>query len=235
MLSCVMPDDSITGNVGGRPAGTVSQLPDGAVSPRVAQLRSRIGLWAPALSMPVVLAGSALAVAFAHAPPDIGVFAIFCGVAQGFLLRPRRAKGRRRPARLDTDQLLLTGRTWTGARTVDLTKLARVSRVEWIFRSEYGATRTVDFVICADSAGARLALPRPAAEDPVRRALDYQRQHHLEPARVSRFAAMGLGLAEYSLLFLLARTAVLVAAVFGYCALVCWLMLTAIPSLAPGH
>lgn len=233
-----MPDDSITGNAtgGGFDAFGTRRLPAGAVSPRVAVWRSRIGLWVPALGVPVLLAASALLVAFAHAPPGIGVIAFFCLLAQAAALNgPSRAKSRRRPASLDSGQLLLTGRSWTGTRTVDLTKLARVRRVKWTFSDEDGRSRTVDYVICADSTGARLALPRAAAVEPVQQAVAYQRQHHLPAARISRFAAIGLWLADDSLQFRMIRAAVLIAGVAGYAALTCWLVVTAIPWLAAGH
>jgi hypothetical protein len=193
-------------------------------------------LWVLTLGVPVLLAASALLVAFAHAPPGIGVIAFFWLLAQAVVLDgPSRAKSRRHPASLDGGQLLLTGRSWTGTRTVDLTKLARVSRMKWTFSGEDGRSRTVDYVICADSTGARLALPRAAAIQPVHQAVAYQRRRHLPAARISRFAAIGLRLADDSLQFRMIRAAALMAGVAGYVALASWLIVTAIPWLAPGH
>jgi hypothetical protein len=143
--------------------------------------------------------------------------------------------GRRHQAEVDSGQMLLTGRSWTGTRTINLARLSRVSRVRLHYRSEYSAGRTVDYVICADSTGARLALSRQAAAEPVRRALAFQRKHNLPTARVSRFAAMGLQLAPDSLRFRFVRGLVVCAAVIAYVAAVGGLIVVVIPALAPGH
>jgi hypothetical protein len=90
-------------------------------------------------------------------------------------------------------------------------------------------------MLCTDRSGARLVLPRGAARGPVHEALAYQRKHHLPPAKVSRFAAMGLELAPSDLRFRAVRTLLLIAGLIAYTAIVCWLMVKGIPALAPGH
>ena len=104
--------------------------------------------------------------------------------------------------------------------------------------SPAGATRddTVDYLICTDRSGARLVLPRGAARGPVYQALAYQRKHHLTPAKVSRFAAMGAQeLEPNNLRFRTVRTLLLIAGLVAYTAIVCWLMVEGIPALAPGR
>jgi hypothetical protein len=85
-----------------------------------------------------------------------------------------------------------------------------------------------------DSTGARLALSRQAAVEPVREALAFQRKHNLPTARVSRFAAIGLQLAPDSLRFRFVRGLVVCAAVIAYVAAVGELIVVVIPALAPG-
>jgi hypothetical protein len=212
------------------------QLPDGAVPPEVALRRSRIGLWGGALGTPILLAISALLVSFAHAPPGIGIIALAWLFFQFILAGgPSRAMTRKNPARLDAGQMLLTRSSWTGTRTLNLARLAKVRRVKWSARSEYGPTTRHDFVILTDSAGVRLSLLLSPAMTYVGDALRYQQQHQLPVAQVSRFASMGLGLSPSELGFRAGRTVVVMVVAAVYVAAVAWLMVKGIPALAPGH
>jgi hypothetical protein len=142
---------------------------------------------------------------------------------------------RRQLPQVDRQRMLISGRSWTGHRTLDLTQLSRVRRVKWTFGGEYGGSTRVDYVILTDRAGVRLSMPRWAAVDPVKSALSYQRQHGSPQAQVSRFAAMGLRLAPGDVRFRLARTLTIFAGIAGYVFGVGSLIVEAIPALAGYH
>jgi len=63
--------------------------------------------------------------------------------------------------------MLITGRSWTGHRTLDLAQLSRVRRVKWTFSGEYGSSIHVDYVTLTDRTGVRLSMPRRTALEPV--------------------------------------------------------------------
>jgi hypothetical protein len=134
--------------------GTAGPLPAGAVSPQVSLRRSRIGWLVPVLGMPVMLALSAVLAGTGLAPPGIGILAFFWGMVQTVLVGgPTGPTGMRHPPQVDHGQMLMTKRSWTGTRTINLARLTRVRRVKWTFSGEYTAGRTVDYLICTDSTG----------------------------------------------------------------------------------
>jgi hypothetical protein len=224
-------------SVPGIPANPAAGLDEhGAALIRTSVLRSRVGLWVPVAGMPALLGLAAVLVATGATPPGLGILGFFWGLFQAVLAGgPSAGRGRRHPPQVDSARMLMTWRTWTGTRTISLAGLASVRRVRWTFTGDYGSGRTVDYLLCTDRSGARLVLPRGAARGPVHEALAYQRKHHLPPAKVSRFAAMGLELAPSDLRFRAVRTLLLVAGLIAYTAIVCWLMVKGIPALAPGH
>jgi hypothetical protein len=81
----------------------------------------------------------------------------------------------------------------------------------------------------------RMLMPRRTAVEPVQWALAYQSQHDLPPARVSRFAGMGLGMIPSDIRFRVTRTLALFVAVGGYSAAVMVLIVEVIPRLAGYH
>ena len=206
--------------------------PDDAVPMEVSRRRSRIGLLVPALGMPVLLGLSAILVATKATPPGIGIIAFFWGFAQLFVVT---GSGRRKNTRTDRQHGLITSSSWTGPRTLNLTRLATVRRVKWTFTSEYGGSDRVDYMLLTDAEGVRLTMSARAAAEAVPWALNYQRGHNIAPARVSRFAAMGLGLARNDSGYRLLRFVVLLALIVAYVAVIGELIVTLIPALAPGH
>lgn len=190
-----------------------------------------VGSWhAVILALSAVLAGTGLT------PPGIGILAFFWGMAQTVLVGgPTGWTGMRHPPQVDHAQMLMTKRSWTGTRTIDLARLARVRRVKWAFSGQYSPGRTVDYLICTDSTGVRMTVPWPTAIEPVRRALAFQRANGLPEVRVSRFAAISLRLAPDSIGFRAARTLLVIAVVIAYLAVVAELIVVAIPALAPGR
>ncbi len=230
----MFPDNSVPGIPAGPAAGRDAR--PGTVLKSTSVLRSRVGLWVPVLGMPVLLGLAAVLVATGATPPGMGILGFFWGMFQTVLAGgPSARRGQRHPPQVDSGQMLMTWRTWTGARTISLAELASVRRVRWTFAGQYSSGRTVDYLICTDRSGARLVLPRGAARGPVYQALAYQRKHHLTPAKVSRFAAMGLELEPNDLRFRTVRTLLLIAGLVAYTAIVCWLMVEGIPALAPGR
>jgi hypothetical protein len=232
----VLSDNSGSGIAADAAAGHLSgRLPAGAVSPQVSLRRSRIGWLVPVLGMPVILALSAVLAGTGLTPPGIGILAFFWGMAQTVLVGgPTGPTGMRHPPQVDHAQMLMTKRSWTGTRTINLARLTRVRRVKWTFSGEYSSGRTVDYLICTDSTGVRMTLPR-AAIGPVRSALAFQHKHGLPEARVSRFAAISLRQAPDSVGFRAARTLLVLAVVIAYLAVVAELIVVAIPALAPGR
>jgi hypothetical protein len=114
---------------GSAPGGTAEhgagQAPDGAVSPQVSLRRSRIGSWVPIYGMPVLLVLSLILAVTKATPPGIGVIAFFWMLAQAVWVSGPSAMSRRQLPRVDQQRMLMTGRSWTGHRTLDLAKLSR--------------------------------------------------------------------------------------------------------------
>lgn len=185
--------------------------------------------------MPVLLVLSLVLAVTKATPPGIGVIAFFWLLAQFIWVAGPTVTGRRRLPRLDRQRMLMTGRSWTGHRTLDLAQLSQVRRVKWTFSSEYGTSNRVDYVILTDRAGVRLSMLRRTAAEPVDLALAYQREHGLPPAQVSRFAAMGLGMTPSDTRFRMARTLAILAVGAGYFFLVGLLIAEVIPRLAGYH
>jgi hypothetical protein len=215
-----MPDSSVPRNVPPETGRTRAQpLPAGVVPPELSLRRSRVGWQVPVFGMPVLLAVSAVLAGTKVTPPGIGVIAFFWGLAQTIWLGGPAITSRRQLPEVNRQRMLITGRSWTGHRTLDLAKLSRVRRVKWTFSSEYGGSKRVDYIILTDRARVRLSIPRWAAAEPVELALAYQRQHGMPQAQVSRFAAIGLALAPGDARFRIAR----------------FLIVKAIPALAGYH
>ncbi len=221
------PVPDVPGAVAEHAPGT---LPAGTVSPAVSLRRSRIGWWVPVFGMPVLLALSALLAVTRVTPPGIGVIAFFWALAQGVWVGGATVTSRRQLPSVDRDRMLVTGRSWTGRRTLNLAELRQVRRMKWTFRSNQA-----DYVTLADRAGVHLSMPRWSAAGPVKSALAWQRERGLPEARVSRFAAIGLGLAPSSIGFRTARTLVIAAGLAAYVAVVEILIVQVIPALAGYH
>jgi hypothetical protein len=228
----MLPDNSSPAAPRPHPAGLV---PPGTVPPPVSLRRSRIGWAVPLLGMPLLLALSAVLAATKATPPGIGIIAVGWGLFQAVWAGGPTVTRRRQLPQADRSAMLMTGRSWTGRRTLDLSRLARVRRVKWTFSSEYGSSRRVDYVVLTDQAGASLTVLRRTAGGPVQWALDYQREHGLPQARLSRFAAIGLGLAPDNVRFRLQRTLVIFAALAAYVAVIGVLVVQVIPALAGYH
>lgn len=211
------------------------RLPAGTVPPEVSLRRSRIGWWVPVFGMPVLLALSAVLAITKATPPGIGVIAFFWGLVQVVWVGGPTVTRKRQLPYLDKEHMLITGRGWTGHRTLNLAELSRVRRVKWTFVSEFGESNRVDYVTLTDRAGVRLTMPRWFAVGPVTLALDYQREHGLPGAQVSRFAAMGLRLAPSDLRFHLVRVLVILVGIAGYTVAVGFLIVRGIPLLAGYH
>lgn len=205
------------------------------VPPGVSLRRSRIGWWAPVFGMPVLLALSALLAGTKAAPPGIGIIAFSWGLLQAVWIGGPTVTRRWQLPQVDQERMLMTGRNWTGRRTLNLARLSRVQRVKWTFRGQYGTTDRVDYVILTDEAGVRLSMPRWAATEPVQLALSRPREQGLPGVRISRFAAMGLGLAPDDMRFHLTRTVILMSGLVVYAALVSVLIVKGIPALAGYH
>lgn len=209
--------------------------PADVVPPGISQRRSRLGWMIPVLGMPVMLGLSAVLAATKATPPGIGIIALAWGFGQSIWIGgPTRTRRRQLP-HVDAERMLATGRGWTGARTLNLAELSRVRRVKYTIRGRYGGTVRVDYVTLVDRAGVRLTMPVSMAAGLVHRALDYQRDHGQPEARVSRYAAIGLGLAPRDVRFTLERGLAIFVATAGYIALVCVLIVEIIPALAGYH
>lgn len=231
----MLPDNPVPGNAPtGTGAGT-QRLPADVVPPEISLRRSRIGWQVPVLGLPVLLALSAVLATTKATPPGIGVIVFFWGMVQAVWIGGPTRRNCRAFPHLDRQQMLLTGRNWTGQRTLNLAQLSRVRRVKWTFSGQYGTIRRVDYFVLTDRAGVRLSMPYHAAIGPVQCALDYQRKHGLAEARLSRFATMGLRLAPADAGFRIARTLVIFAGIAGYVAVVGSLIVWAIPTLAGYH
>src|ERR1700690_2440927 len=128
------PDNSIPGNAAGE-AGQASarQLPAGIVPPELSLHRSRIGWQVPLLGMPVVLVLSTVLAVTKVTPPGIGVLAFFWGLVQAVWVGGPTLTSRRQLPDVDRQQMLMTGRSWTGHRTLNLAELSQVRRVKWTF------------------------------------------------------------------------------------------------------
>jgi hypothetical protein len=144
--------------------------------------------------------------------PGIGIIAFFWLLYQVCWAGGPTVTSRAQLPRVDRQRMLMTGRSWTGRRTLNLAELAQVRRVKWTFSSQYGTSDRVDYVILTDRSGVRLSMRRRTALEPVPWALDHQLQNGLPRARVSRFAAIGLGLAPDDTGFRLQRTLTAAAA-----------------------
>jgi hypothetical protein len=223
---------SAPGGIAGHRAGSA---PDGVVPLQVSLRRSRIGWWVPIFGMPVLLVLSLILAVSKATPPGIGIIAFFWALGQAVWAGGPTVTRRGQLPRVDRERMLMTGRSWTGHRTLDLTQLRRVRRVKWTFNSEYSSSRRVDYVVLTDRAGVWLTMPRRTAVEPVQWALAYQSQHGLPLARVSRFAGMGLGMIPSDIRFRVARTLALFVAVGGYSAAVMVLIVEVIPRLAGYH
>ncbi len=204
--------------------------------PQISLRRSRIGWWVPLYAMPALLVLSAVLAVTKITPPGIGVIAFFWLLVQGVWAGGPTVTSRRQLPRVDRQRMLMTGRSWTGRRTLNLAELSSVRRVRWNFRSQYGQGRRVDYVILTDRSGVRLSMLRRTAVEPVQWALDYQREHGLPQARVSRFAAVGVGLAEPGDRgYQLARPLTIIAVAGGYGFVVLYLTVKVIPAMAGYH
>lgn len=204
--------------------------------PELSLRRSRIGWGVPVLGMPVALAVSAVLAATKVTPPGIGVIALFWGFAQAVWVGGPTLTSRRQLPQVDRERMLMTGRSWTGRRTLNLAELSRVRRVKFTFSNQFGAgTRRVDYLTLTDRAGVSLTMPRWAATTAVQAAAEYQQRHGLPAARVSRFAAMGLGLVPGDLPFRAVRMLAVLVGVAGYVVVVGYLIVKGIPALAGYH
>jgi hypothetical protein len=220
----------------GRASGQVTgRAPVGTVPPQVSLRRSRIGWWVPAFGMPAALVLSLVLAVTKATPPGIGVIAFFWLLLQVIWVGGPTVTSRRQLPQVDRQQMLISGRSWTGHRTLDLAHLSTVRRVKWTFSSEYGGSSRVDYVILTDRAGVQLRMLRRTAAGPVEWALAYQRQNGLPPARVSRFAAIGLGMMPSDIRFRVARTLAILVVSGGYFAVVGLLIVEIIPALAGYH
>ncbi len=197
--------------------------------------RSRIGWGVPVFVMPALLVLSLILAVTKVTPPGIGVIAFFWLLAQAVWVGGPTVTSRRQLPRVDRQQMLMTRRSWTGRRSLNLAELIRVRRVKWTFNGEFGTSDRVDYVILTDRAGVQLTMPRRIAVDPVEWALAYQRENGLPPARVSRFAAMGLGMTPSDMRFRMARTLAILAVAGGYGFVVMLLIVKVIPALAGYH
>ena len=115
-------------------------------------------------------------------------------------------------------------------------ELSRVRRVKFTFSDQFGAgTRRVDYLTLTDRAGVSLTMPRWAATTAVQTATEYQQRHGLPEARISRFAAMGLGLVPGGLRFRTVRMLAVFVVVACYVFAVGYLIVKGIPALAGYH
>jgi hypothetical protein len=212
------------------------QWPGGIVPPGLSVRRSRIGWGVPLLGMPVALAVSAVLAVTKATPPGIGVIALFWGFVQAVWVGGPTLTRRSQLPHADREQMLLTGRSWTGLRTLNLAELSRVRRVKFTFSNQFGTgTRRVDYLTLTDGAGVSLTMPRSAATGAVQTAVAYQREHGLPEARISRYAAMGMGLVANDLRFRMVRTLAVFVAVVCYVFAVGFLIVKGIPVLAGYH
>lgn len=185
--------------------------------------------------MPVVLALSAVLAVTKATAPGIGVIAFFWLLVQAVWAGGPVLTSRRQLPYTHRGQMLMTGGSWTGRRTLNLAELRRVRRVKFSFSGQYGGVRQVDYMTLTDRAGVSITGPTWSVSGPVQTAVKYQREHGLPEARISRFAAMGMGLVPKDLRFRAARTLALYAALLGYVAVVGVLIVKLIPALAGYH
>jgi hypothetical protein len=197
--------------------------------------RSRIGWGVPVFVMPALLVLSLVLAVTKATPPGIGVIAFFWLMVQAIWVGGPTVTSRRQLPWVDQQRMLITGRSWTGRRTLNLAELSRVRRVKWTFNSEYATSRRVDYVILTDRAGVQLSMLGRTAVEPVEWALAYQRENGLPPAQVSRFAAVGLGMTPSDIRSRMVRTLAILAGVGGYFVVVGLLIVEVIPALAGYH
>src|ERR1700760_509547 len=152
----------------------------------VSQRRSRIGWAVPLLGMPAVLGLSTVLAVTRATPPGIGILAFFWGMVQVIWVGGPTVFSRRQLPRVDREHLLMTGRSWTGRRTLNLAELSRVRRIKWTFNSQYGSSRRVDYVTLTDRAGVSLTMLRRTAVEPGEWGLADQRRNGRAPARGAR-------------------------------------------------
>jgi hypothetical protein len=189
----------------------------------------------PVFGMPVLLGLSAVLAATKAAPPGIGIIALMWGFAQSIWIGGSTRMRRRQRPDVDAERMVITGRSWTGRRTLNLAELRRVQRVKYTIRGRYGGTVRVDYVILVDAAGVHLSVPTSGTGGLIRRVLAYQQEHGRPQARVSRYAAMGLDLAPGDLRFSVLRGLGVFVATAAYTALICVLIVDTIPALAGYH
>ena len=203
--------------------------------PQVSLRRSRIGSWVPVCGMPALLVLSLILAVTKATPPGIGIIAFFWLIVQFIWVSGPSTTSRRRLPRVDRQRMLITGRSWTGHRTLDLAQLSRVRRVKWTFSGEYGSSIHVDYVTLTDRTGVRLSMPRRTALEPVQLALAHQREQGLPLAQVSWFAAAGFGQASSEVWVRIARTLVIIGVAGGCTFGVMFLIVKVIPMLAGYH
>ncbi|QOV36893.1 hypothetical protein IM697_44340 [Streptomyces ferrugineus] len=154
-------------------------------SPAAARRRAR--RWTAFAGALVASPFAALAVAGAGlfpAPVAI-VLGLIAGPA-GLLLLTELSTAKSRPRRSGD---LMTARTLTGERTVDLSRIERVRLLTYFSRS--GVSERV--VLVRDAHAASLGLTDPASHRALRRALERLPRHGPRP-RVSRAALVHLGM-----------------------------------------
>jgi hypothetical protein len=233
-------------------SGSAADAVDGeiaAVPPQISAHRSRV-----AVALPVALAAATVAVCeilvvLAPVPRDLPVLGLAAGLAVFIPLLGSFEGIKGWHNHLDRQGMRLTRRTWTGARTVDLSCLVRVRRVRMRYPAN-GTTglrgpRPFDCLLLTDRHGARLTVrdkPKGLAnrvlpEDDatrrlVRQAISHSRASGGQDVRVSRFAAIGLKLAADSVGFRLGQALLLWVVGFAYAWSLGWLLVVGIPQLA---
>jgi hypothetical protein len=226
------------------------------IPPQVSARRSRIALWLPITLALVTIVGCELAVRYAGAGINLTVLGLGAALAIFIPLLGLIDQARGWRLQVDSQRLQLTRKTWTGARTVDLTCLTSIRRVRLRHASAVsavsasGRARSVrvplDYLILTDRNGSRLTVRGKAlttfgtklmvgetrATRLVREALGRPGAYPDGSVRISRFAAILLGRSPDSLPFRTGRALLLYLVFAGYAWCVGWVLVVGIPGPA---
>lgn len=152
--------------------------------------RSRIAVAAALTALGLVWVVPGLALRPLHDPSGLG-FGTGLAVALGIDVVRAMSNARGHQRAHDAKGGLLTARTWTGPRTVDLRSLRSVRA-----RRITGRGKPTSYLVVTDTAGVRISLSGRGDIQLVRRELDRQArglQWGTAPVRVSRLARGVLG------------------------------------------
>lgn len=217
------------------------QKAPGEVSPEVSARRSSVALWGPVTVTVLAAAlGELLAVA-GHAPKSWTTLGLFLAALAPVPLWGHTEALYPRQCSLDPARRRITQHTWTGARTLDLSRLARVRRVRFHYRSLYPtrfrlgviATRWLkvqDYYLVTDHHGTRLGIGDSAAVALLAKTL--QEDQGADRPSISRYAAIGLKLAPDSPGFRVGRALLVWLTGIAYLWCAGWLLVVGIPAVA---